>query len=207
MPIPDAPIPDTRAYASPKRDAAAAEKRRQVLDTAIRLMDEGSALMSMEAVAKAAGVTRLTVYKQFGSRRGLLEAVFDENAIRGGVMRMVEAMQNPDGRAGLLHAIDIMCDFWGNHPGFARLHDAAAVDADFAEAIAARNERRRLVITTLLERLAGGATARKDVADLLFSLTSMQVFRTLIVGRTPDHVAQIMKRATTAILDANGMTA
>ena len=70
----------TRPYVSAKRDAAAAAKRQHVLDVATRLLSEGEQMISMESVAKAAGVTRLTVYKQFGSRRGLLEAIFDANA-------------------------------------------------------------------------------------------------------------------------------
>ncbi|MBW8881081.1 MAG: TetR/AcrR family transcriptional regulator [Asticcacaulis sp.] len=193
---------DPRPYSSPKRDAAAAEKRQLVLDTAVRLLDEGSSLVSMDAVAKAAGVTRLTVYKQFGSRRGLLEAVFDENARRGGIYRMAEAMQNPDGRAALKQAIDIMCEFWGSHPSFARLHDAAGVDPEFAEAIATRNERRRIVLNAALSRLNGTDAARRDAADMLFGLTSMAMFRILSVGRTPAEIAEVMKRSTCAILDA-----
>jgi AcrR family transcriptional regulator len=43
---------------------------------------------SLESVAAAAGVTRLTVYKQFGSRGGLLEAVFDRLARAGRLERI-----------------------------------------------------------------------------------------------------------------------
>ena len=200
------PLPEPRAYSSPKRDAAAAQTRQKVLDTAVRLLDEGPALMSMEAVAKAAGVTRLTVYKQFGSRRGLLEAVFDENGRRGGIRRIAEAMQNPNGAQGILAAIDILCEFWGAHPGFGKLHDAAAVDPDFAEAINQRNERRRTVLITLLDRIDGPPDAKKDAADLLFGLTTMQMFRSLLPGRTPADVAAMLKRSAGAILDAYKLT-
>ena len=80
--------PEPRPYVSPKRAAAAEKTKAQVIAAAQRLLEEGEAQMSLEAVAKAAGVTRLTVYKQFGSRRGLLEAVFDDNARRFGITRM-----------------------------------------------------------------------------------------------------------------------
>jgi AcrR family transcriptional regulator len=90
----------SRSYVSPIRDAAAAEKRARVIEMAGRLLrgKAGISSFSLDAVAKAAGVTRLTVYKQFGSRRGLLEAVFDDRARQGGLGRIAEAMAMADPR-------------------------------------------------------------------------------------------------------------
>lgn len=200
---PDVP---TRPYVSAKRDAAAAAKRQHVLDVATRLMSAGDYMISMESVAKAAGVTRLTVYKQFGSRRGLLEAIFDANAARAGIKRIVEAMEHPDPRHGIRRALDILCDFWGSNPSFGKLHDAAVLDPDFAEAIAARNERRRMVFNTLLSRMQGSDAAKADCSDLIFSLTSMQMFRSLSATRTPQQVADLLTTACLALVDAKGLT-
>ena len=199
------PVPPTRAYSSSKRDAAAAEKRDAVIAAAGRLLEDGPGMVSMEAVAQAAGVTRLTVYKQFGSRRGLLEAVFDENARRGGITRMAEAMQMADGHAGIDLAIDILCGFWGSHPSFAKLHDAAASDPEFAEAINTRNERRRIVFDNLLKRMTGPDAARAECSDLIFGLTSMAMFRMLSATRTPGQIAVTLKSTIAAILDRNGL--
>lgn len=204
--IPESLPSESRPYVSAKRDAAAAKKREAVIEAASRLLNDGPALMSMEAVAKAAGVTRLTVYKQFGSRRGLLEAVFDANAERGGLMRFRELIQLPDPRTALFACIDLMCEFWGSHPGFARLHSAAGLDPDFAEAIDARNERRRLLFSTLLARMTGDDKAKADAADLLFGATSMPMFRILIESRTPTEVASLLKSTSAAILNAHNLT-
>jgi AcrR family transcriptional regulator len=201
--MPDLP---PRSYVSAKRDAAAAEKRQHVLDAAARLLDGGPGMVSMDAVAKAAGLTRLTVYKQFGSRRGLLEAVFDENARRGGIMRMAEAMQAVDPREGIDRAIDVLCEFWGNHMFFAQLHDAAATDPEFAEVIAQRNARRRMVFDTLLGRMTGPEAGRAECSDLIFGLTSMNMFRILSATRTPEQVAITLKTTIAALLDANGLS-
>src|SRR5260370_34613361 len=75
-----------RRYVSSVRTAAAAAKRDHVLEAAARLLREDTSIaaFSLDAVAKAAGVTRLTVYNQFGSRRGVLGAVFDGVAPPGG---------------------------------------------------------------------------------------------------------------------------
>jgi AcrR family transcriptional regulator len=197
--------PEPRPYVSAKREAAAAETRRLVVDAANRLLEGGPAQVSMEAVAKAAGVTRLTVYKQFGSRRGLLEAVFDETGRRWGISRIAEAMQQADARAGIGMAISILCEFWGNHPSFAGLHDAAAADPEFAEALATRNERRRMVFDTLLRRMDGDDVVFRTCSDLVFGLTGMAMFRTLSATRSPADVAEAMTTAVFAVIDAYGL--
>ena len=171
----------------------------------MRLLEDGPAQLSMEAVAKAAGVTRLTVYKQFGSRRGLLEAMFDDTGRRFGISRMAEAVGHPDPRQGLHRAIEILCDFWGSHPSFPRLHDAAATDADFAEALSARNDRRRWAFDQLLGRMPGPEAARRDCADLIFGMTAMPMFGLLIAGRTPAQVAAVLNGAVKAILADRGI--
>ena len=203
---PETRPPETRPYVSAKREAAAAKKRQAVIEAAGRLLAEGPAMMSMEAVARAAGVTRLTVYKQFGSRRGLLEAVFDDNAARSGMVRqMLAAMNHPAPCRGLDDVIDVMCGFWGAHPQFARLHDAGASDPEFAEALNERNQRRKWVLGKLLAQMPGDAQARRSALDLIFGVTSMPMFRSLAVDYPPDTVAQMMKKSAHAILTAYGL--
>src|SRR5258706_894114 len=93
----------TRPYVSSVRTAAATEKRARVIEAAARSLrqDASIASFSLDAVARAAGVTRLTVYHQFGSRRGLLEAVFDDIAQRGGLTEIADAMAMADPRAAV----------------------------------------------------------------------------------------------------------
>src|SRR5258707_4565350 len=92
-----------RADVSAVRTAAAADKRHRVIDAAARVLREDASIssFSLDGVAKAAGVTRLTVYNQFGSRRGLLEAVFDEIARKGGLHQIAEAMATAGPRPAL----------------------------------------------------------------------------------------------------------
>ena len=87
-----------RRYESPRRNAAAARTRRRIVAAAAAILGaaEGIGEFSLEAVAKKASVTRLTVYNQFGSRRALLEAVFDERAARGGLHRIADVMAGAD---------------------------------------------------------------------------------------------------------------
>src|ERR1700682_4516179 len=119
----------TRPYVSPIRDTAAAEKRARVVQAASRLLREQAdvASFSLAAVAKAAGVTRLTVYNQFGSRRGLLEAVFDERAQQGGLSRIEEAMAMPDPGMALDRLVEIFCHFWSWDSAIGRLQQEMSV--------------------------------------------------------------------------------
>ncbi|MDB5360865.1 MAG: TetR/AcrR family transcriptional regulator [Rhodospirillales bacterium] len=190
----------TRTYDSPKRVAAAVEKRDRVVEAASRVLSARTdiAAFSLDAVAKAAGVTRLTVYNQFGSRRGLLEAVFDARARRGGLGRIAEAMTLADPRAGLDRLVEIFCDFWGDDPAAGALHAAAALDTEFALALAERHERRREAIRVLIGRLP--LDDAQDAVDLVFALTSFALFDMIRPGRSKEAVCALLKSACAAAL-------
>jgi len=193
----------TRSYVSEIRDRAAAEKRARVIQAAVQyLRDENSiAGFSLDAIAKAAEVTRLTVYNQFGSRRGLLEAAFDDIAMRGNLGRIGDAMAKSDPYEGLDMVIEIFCSFWGSDPAVARLHDAMVIDPEFAEALLARNERRRVLIEELLARMTTGRVTeseRRDAVDLIFALTSCAMFRMLAVTRSTSAVCALITDAARA---------
>jgi AcrR family transcriptional regulator len=196
----------TRAYVSSVRTAAAAEKRDRVIDAAARSLREDASIatFSLDAVAKAAGVTRLTVYHQFGSRRGLLEAVFDEIARQGGLARIPDAMAITDPHAALDRLVEIFCAFWNRDPAIGRLHEAMATDPEFAQALIERNERRRKTVNVLVERIAGKAAlpqARQDAVDMIFALTSFAMFAMLRADRSVDDVCALVKSACRGTLD------
>jgi AcrR family transcriptional regulator len=197
-----------RAYKSPRRDAAASATRERIVAAAAAILGaaDGIRKFSLDAVAKKAGVTRLTVYNQFGSRRALMEAVFDERAASGGLYRIVEAMQDPDPQAALRRIIGIFCDFWNSDPGTMRLlHAAGASDAEFAESVHERNERRRSVLSAVVRRLAESRAlppkALGNLVDALFALTSFAFFWQLTAGKRTAEAARKMieEMATDAV--------
>lgn len=175
-----------RTYWSPRRRMTAERTRARLLKAASALLG-GRKSVSLEAVAKKAGVTRLTVYHQFGSRRALLEAVFDDMAERGGLHHIREAMANPDPHAALKQIVALFCRFWSNQRSAAwRLHAIAASDAEFGESLCARNERRRHLLSAIVVRfnqvVSRRTKARAELVDLLFALTSMSFFWELTSG-------------------------
>ena len=192
-----------RPYCSPRRAAAAQQTRRRILDAAaVQLrQSQGIGAFSLEGVGRAAGVTRPTVYNQFGSRRTLLEAVFDDLAARGGLHRLGAAMGDPDAGAGLRRLIAIFCDFWSfDHALFASLYNAGGADAEFEESLQARNQRRRHALAVLVGRLVDGEGktdqgVRDELVDILFAVTSFQFFRALSAGhRSADEVRRMIEQ-------------
>lgn len=195
-----------RSYDSSIRRAAAADKRRRLVEAAGLLLREKTniAAFSLEAVARMAGVTRLTVYNQFGSRRGLLEAVFDERAHQGGLERIGQAMAMADASAALDRLIGIFCDFWGSDPAIGLLHEAIALDPEFALAVTERNERRRGAIGALLRRIVPQAVddeARAEAVDLIFTLTGYATFHSLRRGRSKEAACTILQDACHAAVE------
>jgi AcrR family transcriptional regulator len=187
-----------RPYVSRVRAAATEAKRREIVEAAADfLRREPISGFSVEAVAQAAGVTRLTVYNQFGSRRGLLEAVFDHLAQRGRLDRIGDAVIDARPLRGLQRLVNIFCEFWGGDPAVGRLHDAMAMDVEFAQALTARNERRRHAIAALIERLPakGSSAQRKDVIDLVFAMLSYPMFRLLSDGRSSPETCTLIGQA------------
>jgi AcrR family transcriptional regulator len=175
-----------RPYRSSRRRLAAERTRARLLKAASATLTDRE-VISLDAVAKRAGVTRLTVYNQFGSRRALLEAVFDNMAERGGLHRIGEAMTNPDPQAALQQIVAIFCDFWSVHRGALwRLHAASAIDPEFEESLRARNERRRHLLSVLVDRMMKGRRKRLEVVteliDVLFALTSVAFFSEFRAG-------------------------
>ena len=77
-----------RRYDSPRRREQAAETRRQILEASQRLFErDGYAATSVAAIAAEAGVALKTVYVAFGTKGGVLRALWnlllrgdDENA-------------------------------------------------------------------------------------------------------------------------------
>jgi AcrR family transcriptional regulator len=196
----------TRRYVSSVRTAAAAEKRARIVEAAAQLLREETSIasFSLDAVAKAAGVTRLTVYNQFGSRRGLLEAVFDGIAQRGGLTGIPEAMAMPDPYLALDRVVEIFCGFWNQDSAVGRLHEAMATDPEFAQALLERNERRRKTFNALVERIAGKAAsprARQDTVDMIFALTSFPMFAMLRRDRSVADLSELLKAACRSALD------
>src|SRR6266481_67763 len=190
-----------RPYRLGQRQVAADETRTRILDAARDQLARESSF-SIEAVARRADVARMTVYYQFGSKRGLLEALFDLLAARGGLHQLPTAFQQADPKLALDWLIQIFARFWSSDRlVMRRLRAMAALDPELDQVLRERSEGLRRALRVILSRQKGPAAQNADTIDLLFALISFESFD-LLAGpeRTPEQVAPIVKHAAAAIV-------
>lgn len=188
-----------RPYQLGKRQAQVDEARRRVLDAARGLLAEASSYtaFTVDAVAKRADVARATVYYQFGSKTGLLEALCDDLAQSGGMGQLAEAFAQADPYRALDRFVAAFARFWeADRLVMRRLRALAALDPDVGAVITARDERARQGLTVLVERLgplAPGAPERPQVVRTLHALTRFETFDALAGNdQAPTEVAHIV---------------
>ncbi|GAA2750289.1 helix-turn-helix domain-containing protein [Kitasatospora cinereorecta] len=165
-----------RSYRMGQRQAEVDETRARIVEAARGQLAETGAL-SLDAVARRADVARATVYYQFGSKTGLLEAVCDALAAGGGMERLAEAFTAADPWAGVDRFVAVFGGFWAvDRRCTRRLRALAALDDEVGRVIAARDARRRQGAAVLVGRLPG---APEGAAARLYVLTSFETFDAL----------------------------
>jgi AcrR family transcriptional regulator len=190
-----------RPYQAVERQRGVDAGRERIVTAACELLDaDGEEAFSIDAVAKRAGVARMTIYNQFESKAGLLEAIFDRLAQRGAFGEMGDLFrERRDPLAAFDAFVALFGRFWtDNRRVHQRLRSAAMDDADLAAALSARNERRRQGLTELVRRLGPTYSSPLPAAELvnvLFVLLSFQTFDALAgAGRTPKEVTPLVQR-------------
>ena len=191
-----------RAYNLGKREAAATETRSRILNAAREILadESGGADLSMEGIARRADVSRLTIYYQFKSRPGLLEALYDELANRGNLRRIGEVFHEPDVSVALKRLVRIFVGFWSSDPVvIRRLRGMAALDAEMSSGLRARDARRQHIARELLGRIAssGGRRFKSEElnmgADVLSMLTGFETYDPLArAGHTDKEIIEIV---------------
>lgn len=198
-----------RPYRLGERQAAIDQTRARIVEAARALLtaDHGPINVTMEAVARQADVARMTVYNQFGSKIGLLEAVCDALAANGGMHQLAGAFQKADALDALDELIRVFSHFWdADRLATRRLRALAALDEEFAQVIHARDERRRNGLRVIVQRLAMQQgqplpAAPESVINTLFALTSFETFDTLAgPERTCAELTPVVQRLARAAL-------
>jgi hypothetical protein len=101
--------------------------------------------------------------------------------------------QDVDALSGLQRLIGVFCDFWAHdHDLIARLHSVGASDPEFSQAVLARNKRRHLALSALVNRMVNSGYVRNaaapELVDVLFALTSFSFFAELTAGGRPVEI-------------------
>lgn len=195
-----------RPYRLGQRQAATDQTRTRIVEAARELLasEAGLAAFSVDAVARQADVARMTVYYQFRSRLGLLEAVFDDLAGRGGMEGMPAVFMTADPLEAVDLFIGLFCRFWATDPVvMRRLRGAGAVDPELGEALQSREDRRDQGLRVLTGRLpdrTGDALDADALVDVLHSLTSFETYERLARTRSTREVEAVLRRAARALI-------
>jgi len=176
-----------RPYKSEKRQAGNEETRLRIVEAARELLaDEANPSdLSLEAIARKGDVSRLTIYYQFGSRPGLLDALYDHLAKRGGMYEMRAVFQESDPMKMLEKMVQRFIAFWSSDPVvMRRLRSMSGLDPEIAAGVRARDARRQHIAEEILRRLdrSGSKRVKKNLiltADVLCMLTSFETYDAL----------------------------
>ena len=172
-----------RAYRLGKREVLVEETRDRVIAAARELFSEaGFYSVTLDDVAKRAGVARATVYYQFESKYGLLDSVVTSALQQDRADGLRRAREHPDALTGMRMYVVEVCKFWNaDRTLFRNVYGLAAIDPEAAALFDSYDDRRRELLTWLAKRLddqghlAPGVTQRR-ATDVMWLLSSFRSF-------------------------------
>ena len=153
------------------------------------LLEGGFYQMRMEDVAKRSGVTRATVFNQFGSKLALLQAIAAEAGQRSRSQTTFEAQKLSDAYEAFRGSLTEGYRFFAaERMMFRQIISLAAVDPEAEELVAGFEQNRRNGMKEMADRLAKegylkAGWSRRSLADLLWIATSFETFDLLHSGR------------------------
>jgi AcrR family transcriptional regulator len=181
----------SRRYQQRIRAESAAETRRRILEAVYeRLRQAPAEAVSLERVAKMAGVSRSTVYLIFESRAGLFDALGEDLYERSGYSRLLEAVRVDDAwesaSGGIRAGVDV---FAADRDVFRALHSMQELDPEAVGGAIRRIEERRTAGMAWAARrlreqgyLRPGVSAT-EAAHVLWIQASFDAFDLLYTGR------------------------
>jgi AcrR family transcriptional regulator len=171
-----------RPYTSERRSRGADSVER-VLEAAERLIREDAFhLATMDELAAAAGVSRATVFNRFGSKLGVLQALFTRCMEAPEMEALGEALELEDPVAALEAAIEASCAIWESSDYIhEQLQAIVVLEPDASALVDQQREEQRADLLALARRLSRAGRLRPGLSETraaaaLHMLTSLESF-------------------------------
>jgi AcrR family transcriptional regulator len=176
-----------------RRDAA--RNRQRVLKAASEVFTERGLDVSLDEVARHAGVGVGTVYRRFPTKEDLVEALFVDR-IEAVAALAEDAAEAPDPWSGLVHFMEQAAEMLAGDSGLRQLLMFATYGGD---RVWYARQRNAPVVTKLVERVQAAGQLRSDVqpTDIPFILFMLADAAQFARGVRPE----IWRRYLTLVLD------
>jgi AcrR family transcriptional regulator len=197
-----------RRYRLGQRQAAVDATHAKIVRAARELLAAGGfTAFTIDAVAEKAGVARMTVYHQFGSKVRLLEALCDSLAAGARMEELGKVFRRPDPLDALDAFVGVFGRFWSaDRRVLRRLIGLATLDPDFEQVVQTRQGWRREGLRVLVGRLRAtygrlACRAVDETVDVLHTLTGFETFDALAgPERSPEDIVPLVRRLVRAAL-------
>ena len=198
-----------RQYRLGRRAEIVEQTRERIIDATRELVArEGSPQASVEDVARVADVARATVYYQFGSKAGLIEAVVQDIQRRAGQGAVADSVEVADPVEALRQAFVRGSRFWASERSLVHgLTALAAVDTDVRRILTEVERDRLPLLARLVERLTAArrlvpAYSTDEALHVLWMLSSFEAFDQLFTrrGLPVEDVARLLGDLAVATL-------
>jgi len=204
------PAIQRRTYNLKKRAHASKETRLRILKAARTLLSRaGYHNVSLDQIAAEAAISRQTVYVQFGSKRGVLQALAEHIELESYGVDMLEGVRNLHNPVGtILDGIYEQIAFFERNADLLRTFYAqAAHDPDFRAVWQDRLQRRWDAIYIVIKKIAEeGRLAEgwglEEASDWVWSLTNFRWYDDLVIERgwTPQQLAQRLRATLETVI-------
>lgn len=165
-----------RSYTQTKRADNVAATRAHIVDAARAALADPGGELSLEAVALRAGVSRPTIYRQYGSRGALFSAVIahlsDEHDLARAINGALDGSSIP-------RFVDVSTRMWANETDVIRGALRRARDPEIARVIR-RLDQSRYRDATRLANASQSTLSREELARAIMLLTSPSCFLYLV---------------------------
>lgn len=180
-----------RIYNSETRDAGAAKTRSQILKAAKQLFqNKGFDRVTIDMLAKAAGVSMPTIYAVFKSKRGVLQSLIDDALPVEQFTELVDGSMNEQSPTKRLRiTAKLSRQIYDAERGLMDiLRGASVVAPEFKELEQEREHRRyerqgEYVKKLMKDKALNKGLTIQKARDILWSLTGRDMYRMLVIER------------------------